>query len=55
MRERVTAAGGHLEAGPQPGGCFRFSAILPLPAPVAGAVAGPRPAAEVAGPAGAQA
>ena len=31
MRERVTAAGGHLEAGPQPGGGFRVSAVLPLP------------------------
>jgi signal transduction histidine kinase len=29
MRERVTAAGGHLEAGPQPGGGFRVIARLP--------------------------
>ena len=49
MRERVTAAGGHLEAGPQPGGGFRVSAVLPLPAPVP--AAGPEPVTEVvAGP-----
>jgi signal transduction histidine kinase len=29
MRERVTAAGGHLDAGPQPGGGFRVTARLP--------------------------
>ena len=31
MRERVTAVGGHLEAGPRPDGGFRVSAMLPLP------------------------
>jgi signal transduction histidine kinase len=29
MRERVTATGGHLDAGPQPGGGFRVTARLP--------------------------
>jgi signal transduction histidine kinase len=33
MRERVSAAGGHLEAGLQPRGGFRVSAVLPLPPP----------------------
>jgi signal transduction histidine kinase len=32
MRERVTAAGGHLQAGPKPGRGFRVRAVLPLPA-----------------------
>jgi signal transduction histidine kinase len=31
MRERVTALGGDLEAGPKPGGGFRVHAVLPLP------------------------
>ena len=30
MRERATALGGHLEAGPRPGGGFRVRAWLPL-------------------------
>jgi signal transduction histidine kinase len=30
MAERVTAAGGSLDAGPRPGGGFRVSAVLPL-------------------------
>ncbi|HEX5879053.1 MAG TPA: ATP-binding protein, partial [Actinomycetota bacterium] len=29
MRERVTAAGGELDAGPRPGGGFRVTARLP--------------------------
>jgi signal transduction histidine kinase len=32
MRERVAAAGGYLQAGPQPEGGFRVSAVLPLSA-----------------------
>jgi len=32
MRERVTAVGGNLQAGPRPDGGFRVSAVLPLPA-----------------------
>jgi signal transduction histidine kinase len=32
MRERVAAAGGSLTTGPRPGGGFRVSALLPLPA-----------------------
>jgi len=31
MRERATALGGHLEAGPLSGGGFRVRAVLPLP------------------------
>jgi signal transduction histidine kinase len=31
MRERVSALGGSLEAGPRPAGGFRVSAVLPLP------------------------
>lgn len=30
MRERVSAAGGHFEAGHQPGGGYRVAAVLPL-------------------------
>jgi signal transduction histidine kinase len=37
MRERATALGGTLRAGPRPGGGFRVHAILPLPADVASA------------------
>jgi signal transduction histidine kinase len=33
MRERVSALGGRLDAGPRPAGGFRVSAVLPLPAP----------------------
>jgi len=33
MRERATALGGDLEAGPRPGGGFRVHATLPLAAP----------------------
>ncbi len=33
MRERVSALGGRLEAGPQPGGGFRVRAELPVRAP----------------------
>jgi signal transduction histidine kinase len=32
MRERATAAGGELDAGPRAGGGFRVQARLPLPA-----------------------
>jgi signal transduction histidine kinase len=32
MRERVSAAGGRLDAGPRTGGGYRVSAVLPLPA-----------------------
>jgi signal transduction histidine kinase len=32
MRERVTAIGGQLAAGPHPGGTFRVTAHLPLTA-----------------------
>jgi signal transduction histidine kinase len=32
MRERVTAIGGDLRAGPRPGGGFRLAVTLPLPA-----------------------
>lgn len=31
MRERVSAVGGSLDAGPRPAGGFRVSAVLPLP------------------------
>jgi hypothetical protein len=34
MRERATLLGGEFSAGPRPGGGFRVSARLPLPAPV---------------------
>jgi signal transduction histidine kinase len=30
MRERATALGGTLDAGPAPGGGFRVRAVLPL-------------------------
>jgi len=53
LAERVAAAGGHLEAGPVPGGGYRLALVVPLEPPAL--PAGPsasRPAIPAADPAG---
>ena len=51
MRERATLLGGDFAAGPRPGGGFRVTARLPLPAPAPELAPAPEPAPEPAPPA----
>jgi signal transduction histidine kinase len=49
MRERVSALGGDLSAGPRPGGGFRVTARIPITAPPSSEAAAPQPASTRAG------
>jgi len=49
MRERVSALGGDLSAGPRPGGGFRVTARIPIAAPQRSEAAAPQPANTRAG------
>ncbi len=49
MRERASALGGDLSAGPRPGGGFRVTARIPIAAPPSSEAAAPQPADTRAG------